>query len=39
LKSSEIQQFRGFFLFLSPTKKCRFKNLKMSHSVVFHTPF
>ena len=25
LKSSEIQQFRGFFLFLSPTKKCRFK--------------
>ena len=39
LKSSEIQQFRGIFLFLSPTKKCRFKNLKMSHSVVFHTPF
>ena len=37
LKSSEIQQFRGIFLFLSPTKKCRFKNLKMSHSVVFHT--
>ena len=25
LKSSEIQQFRGIFLFLSPTKKCRFK--------------
>jgi len=34
LKFPEIQQFRGIFLFLSPTKKCRFKNLKMSHSVV-----
>jgi len=31
LKSSEIQQFRGIFLFLSPTKKCRFKKAQFEN--------
>ena len=35
LKSPEIQLFQGIFLFPRHTKTCRFRNLKMSHSVVF----
>ena len=35
LKSPEIQLFQGIFLFPRHTKTCIFRNLKMSHSVVF----
>ena len=38
LKSPEIQQFQGIFLFPKNVKTCRFRNLKISHSVVFQNP-
>ncbi|OUO01134.1 hypothetical protein B5F97_08115 [Bacteroides clarus] len=39
MKSPEIQQFQGIFLFPLYIKTCRFRKSKISHSVVFQNPF